>query len=126
MSIQQPRTRGRTRGIDPRPVVPRALPASATVRCASPGTPWAAPRVRAALLDLVVRAGRLLRRPDQVARSLTRTLKFAGNCSWEKTRRLVEPSAHDEDLRILACQLMDATDPQRGRAGPAAAPCRPR
>ncbi|MGW3729722.1 hypothetical protein [Streptomyces sp. NPDC000851] len=40
----------------------------------------------AAPLDLVVRVGRLLRRPDQVARSLTRTPKFAGNCSWKTMR----------------------------------------
>jgi DNA polymerase-4 len=42
-------------------------------------------------------------------------LKFAGGTSWEKTRRLAEPSAHDGDLRQLAYQLMDAAGLQRGR-----------
>nr|WP_306425515.1 hypothetical protein [Streptomyces hilarionis] len=35
-------------------------------------------------------------------------LTFAGGTSWEKTRRLAEPSAHDDDLRTLAYRLMDA------------------
>ncbi|MFD7305273.1 hypothetical protein ACFV83_30830 [Streptomyces pharetrae] len=42
-------------------------------------------------------------------------LQFAGGPSWEKTRRLTEPSAHDDDLRQLAYQLMDAAGLQRGR-----------
>lgn len=42
-------------------------------------------------------------------------LKFAGGTSWEKTRRLPEPSAHDDDLRTLAYRLMDAAGLQRGR-----------
>ncbi|MGW3029172.1 DNA polymerase Y family protein [Streptomyces sp. NPDC001221] len=105
----------RARGMDPRPVIPRALPAAATVRYAFPRHTLDGAAVRAALLDLVVRLGRLLRRRGQGARALTLTLRFAGNSSWEKTRRLPEPSAHDEDLRILAYQLMDAAGLQRGR-----------
>lgn len=34
----------RARGIDPRPVVPRALPAAATSATPSPSTPWTAPK----------------------------------------------------------------------------------
>ncbi|QNT98254.1 hypothetical protein HEP81_08026 (plasmid) [Streptomyces griseofuscus] len=34
---------------------------------------------------------------------------------WEKTRRLPEPSAHEDDLRTAAYQLMDATGLQRAR-----------
>ncbi|MBT2423807.1 hypothetical protein J7F01_15315 [Streptomyces sp. ISL-22] len=101
----------RARGIDPRPVVPRTLPASATVRCAFPRHTLDGADVRAALLDLVVRLGLLLRRRDQAARAPA----FAGGGRWEKTRRVVEPSAHDEDLRVLAYQLMDAAGLQRGR-----------
>ncbi|WP_394815986.1 DinB/UmuC family translesion DNA polymerase [Streptomyces gibsoniae] len=63
----------------------------------------------------MVRLGCLLRRRGQAARALTLTLRFADNSSWEKTRRLSEPSAHDEGLRILAHQLMDAAGLQRGR-----------
>ncbi|MEV5320310.1 hypothetical protein AB0K92_22090 [Streptomyces sp. NPDC052687] len=105
----------RARGIDPRPVVPRALPASATVRCSFDRHTLDGAPVRAALLDLVVRLGARLRRRGQAARALTFTLRFAGGTSWEKTRRLAEPSAHDDDLRQLANQLMDAAGLQRGR-----------
>ncbi|KOV52588.1 hypothetical protein ADL00_36795, partial [Streptomyces sp. AS58] len=59
--------------------------------------------------------GLLLRRRDQAPRALTLTLRFAGGTRWEKTRRLREPSAHDDDLRALAYQLMDAAGLQRGR-----------
>lgn len=105
----------RARGIDPRPVVPCTLPAAASVRCAFARHTLDGAEVRAALLDLVVQLGRLLRRRGQVARSLTLTLKFASNTRWEKTRRLPEASAHGEDLRVLAYQLMDAAGLQRGR-----------
>lgn len=46
---------------------------------------------------------------------LTLSLRFAGGISWERTRRLAEPSAHEDDLRQLAYQLMDAAGLQRGR-----------
>ncbi|MFB0620842.1 hypothetical protein [Streptomyces sp. AGS-58] len=105
----------RARGIDPRPVVPRALPASAAVRHRFTHHTLDGATVRAALHDLVVQLGLQLRRRDQAARALTLTLLFAGGTSWEKTRRLPEPSAHDEDLRTLAYQLMDAAGLQRGR-----------
>ncbi|MEU6318163.1 hypothetical protein [Streptomyces sp. NPDC047009] len=105
----------RARGIDPRPVVPRALPASAVVRHAFARHTLDGAEVRAALLNLVIQLGRLLRQRGQAARGLTLTLRFAGKGSWEKTRRLPQASAHDDDLRILAYQLMDAAGLQRGR-----------
>ncbi|MDQ0595836.1 DNA polymerase-4 [Streptomyces canus] len=105
----------RARGIDPRPVVARALPATAAVRCAFERHVLDGADVRAGLLGLVVRLGLLLRGRGQAARALTLTLTFAGNTRWEKTRRLVGPSAHDDDLRTLAYQLMDAAGLQRGR-----------
>ncbi|MFC8433349.1 hypothetical protein [Streptomyces sp. NPDC057253] len=105
----------RARGIDPRPVAPRALPASASVRCAFDEHTLDGAIVRASLLQLVVRLGSRLRGRDQVARALTLTLTFAGGGSWEKTRRLAAPSAHEDDLRRLAYQLMDAAGLQRGR-----------
>jgi DNA polymerase-4 len=104
----------RARGIDPRPVVPRALPATASVRHRFDEHTLDGAAVRAALLDLVVRLGTRLRGRAQAARALTLTLKFAGGSSWEKTRRLTAPSAHEDDLRRLAYQLMDAAGLQRG------------
>ncbi|MFJ4467243.1 hypothetical protein ACIP2X_06925 [Streptomyces sp. NPDC089424] len=105
----------RARGIDPRPVLPRALPASATVRHTFDRHTLDGATVRSALLQQVVQLGILLRRRGQAARGLTLTLRFAGGGTWHKTRRLPEPSAHDDDLRTLAYQLMDAAALQRGR-----------
>ncbi|PBC93778.1 DNA polymerase-4 [Streptomyces sp. Ag82_O1-15] len=105
----------RARGIDPRPVAPRALPASASVSRAFPRHTLDGAAVRAALLDLVVTLAHQLRRRRQAARSLTLILRFAGGTTWEKTRRLPEASAHDDDLRTLAYRLIDAAGLQRGR-----------
>ncbi|MGW3147837.1 MULTISPECIES: DNA polymerase Y family protein [Streptomyces] len=105
----------RARGIDPRPVVPRALPASASVQHTFDRHTLDGAAVRATLLELVVQLGMLLRRRGQAARAVTLTLRFAGGARWEKTRRLPEASAHDEDLRTPAYQLMDAAGLQRGR-----------
>jgi len=58
----------RARGIDPRPVVPRALPPAATVRHAFAQHTLDGAEVRAALLTLVVQLGQLLRRREQAAR----------------------------------------------------------
>ncbi|MFE7069036.1 hypothetical protein ACFU96_02925 [Streptomyces sp. NPDC057620] len=71
--------------------------------------------VRGALLELVVRLGLQLRDRGQVARGLTLALRFAGGTAWEKTRRLPEASAHEDDLRTMAYRLIDAAGLQRGR-----------
>ncbi|MFD5886714.1 hypothetical protein ACFWHQ_12140 [Streptomyces sp. NPDC060334] len=105
----------RARGIDPRPVTPRDLPSSAAVRSGFTREELDGPHARATLLALVVRLGALLRGRRHAARSLSLTLRFAGGTRWEKTRRLAEPSAHDEDLRTAAYRLMDAAGLQRAR-----------
>ncbi|MCX5197633.1 hypothetical protein OOK31_27695 [Streptomyces sp. NBC_00249] len=105
----------RARGIDPRPVTPRDLPASAAVRTRFPRQELDGPHARAALLALAVGLGASLRGRRQAARALTLTLHFAGGARWERSRRLTEPSAHDEDLRTLAYRLMDAAGLQRAR-----------
>lgn len=50
-----------------------------------------------------------------MTRGLALMLKFTGGPSWEKTRRLPEASAHDDDLRTMAYRLIDAAGLQRGR-----------
>ncbi|MET9895946.1 hypothetical protein ABZZ47_38285 [Streptomyces sp. NPDC006465] len=105
----------RARGIDPRPVVPRTLPATASVSCTFPRHTLDGAAVRAALLDTVVTLALQLRRRGQAVQGLTLTLRFAGGTSWEKTRRLAEASAHDDDLRAMAYRLIDAAGLQRGR-----------
>ncbi|MFF8595194.1 hypothetical protein ACF061_27850 [Streptomyces sp. NPDC015220] len=105
----------RARGTDPRPVVPRALPRAASVRRRFARHALDGAAVRSTLLDLLVQLGRLMRGRGQAARALTLTLRFASGAAWEKTRRLPEASGHDEDLRTVAYQLMDAAGLQRGR-----------
>jgi DNA polymerase-4 len=61
----------------------------------------------------VVRLAVLLRGRHQAARAVTLTLKFAGVGTWAKTRRLTELSAHNDDLRTAAYQLLDAVGLQR-------------
>ncbi|MFD5013484.1 hypothetical protein [Streptomyces chartreusis] len=68
----------RAHGIDPRAVVPRDLPAAATVRHTFPRHTLDGVEARGALLETVVRLGLLLRGRDQAARALTLTLSFAG------------------------------------------------
>ncbi|MER6211005.1 hypothetical protein [Streptomyces sp. NPDC001642] len=102
-------------GIDPRPVTPPLQPASATVRHRFPYDIHDGAAARVAPLGLVVQLGAELRRRGQSVRALTFTLPFADGPSWEKTRRMVEPSAHEVDLRLLAYRVKDAAGPQRGR-----------
>ncbi|MFF2650104.1 hypothetical protein [Streptomyces sp. NPDC058045] len=105
----------RAHGVDPRPVVPRRLPPRASVRHRFDGQRLDGASTRAALLGLVVRLGRLLRDRRQKAQALTLRLDFAGGTGWEKTVRLPEPSAHEDDLRTGAYRAMDAAGLQRGR-----------
>ncbi|MET7386189.1 hypothetical protein ACFYPT_13590 [Streptomyces sp. NPDC005529] len=109
------RATDRARGVDPRPVVPRALPVTASVHRAFPRHTLDGAAVRAALLDIVVTLAVQLRGTGQAARGLTLALRFAGGTTWEKTRRLPEASAHDDDLRTMAYRLIDAAGLQRGR-----------
>ncbi|MEW2120452.1 hypothetical protein AB0945_35855 [Streptomyces sp. NPDC005474] len=99
----------RARGIAPRPVARRTLPTSTSVSVAFPRDVLDGAAVRAALLDLVVQLGQVLRRRGQVARALGLTLKFAGGPSWEKSRRLPEVSGHEDDLRTMlwTCSVVD-------------------
>ncbi|WP_326806071.1 hypothetical protein OIE49_36690 [Streptomyces sp. NBC_01788] len=103
----------RARGIDPRTVTPRSMPRSVSIRHRFPRGVLDGAAARAALLGLVVQLGTELRHPKQAARPLT--LTFAGGTSWEKSRRMPEPSAHEDDLRQLTYRLMDAAGLQRGR-----------
>ncbi|MFE6282807.1 hypothetical protein [Streptomyces sp. NPDC057877] len=105
----------RARGVDPRPVTPRALPASATVTHAFPRHTLDGAEVRAALLGLVGQLGHDLRHTHQSAGALTLTLRFPDGTDWTKSRRLTQPSAHDDDLRTTAYRLIDAAGLQRAR-----------
>ncbi|WP_420036093.1 DNA polymerase Y family protein [Streptomyces sp. cg28] len=105
----------RARGIDHRPVTPRLHPESVRIHHTFAHQELDSARVRARLLDLVVQLGAVLRERNQVARAVGLHLTFAGGPTWERTRRLVEASAHEDDLRSAAYRLMDAAGLQRAR-----------
>ncbi|MEU8955010.1 hypothetical protein AB0C93_11965 [Streptomyces sp. NPDC048518] len=105
----------RARGIDLRPITPKDLPASATASRRFTRDHQDGARVRGTLLDLIVELGTTLRRRDQATQALTLQLRFAGGATWERSRRLAEASAHEEDLRTLAYRLMDGAGLERGR-----------
>ncbi|CAM5353496.1 hypothetical protein SGLAM104S_04153 [Streptomyces glaucescens] len=109
-----PRHRPRPR--DRPPPMPSSRPCPPPPRCAalSTGTRWTARRPRGPA-GPGRQPGGAAPPPRSGRPRPTRTLKFAGGTSWEKTRRLPQPSAHDGDLRQLAYQLMDAAGLQRGR-----------
>lgn len=108
---------GRATGVGCTPVVHALPPSAALVKLKGALRYHHAdgPAVRAALLDLVTQLGHLLRHRGQAARGLTLTLRFSGDASWEKSRRLSSPSGHDDDLRTLAHRLLDGAGLQRGR-----------
>ncbi|MEV5843690.1 hypothetical protein AB0M32_17185 [Streptomyces sp. NPDC051985] len=105
----------RAHGIDPRAVIPRRLRVSVSVGHRFPRDVLDGAAVRSALLGLVVQLGAELRCRGRAARALTLESAFAGGPAWERTRRLAEPSGHEDDLRQLTYQLMDAAGLQRAR-----------
>ncbi|MEU2336537.1 hypothetical protein ABZ608_23565 [Streptomyces sp. NPDC013172] len=95
----------RARGIEPRTVTPRRLPASVGVRHRFLHDVLDGAPARSALLGLVVELGAELRRRGQAARALTLTLTFAGGPAWEKTRRLAEPSGHEDETAFALPEI---------------------
>ncbi|MEV6332266.1 hypothetical protein [Streptomyces sp. NPDC051909] len=107
--------RQRARGIDPRPVVPRRLPAAATLSHAFGRDMLDPVLLRAALLDLVTELAEKIRGRDQIARALTLSVRLADGSRIERTRRLPAPSAHSDDLRTALWQIWDGLAFQRAR-----------
>ncbi|WP_246144808.1 DNA polymerase Y family protein [Actinacidiphila oryziradicis] len=105
----------RARGIDPRPVIPAALPAGITEQRLLDHDTLDPGRLRTELLDAAVAVGDRLRRRHQAARTLTLDVTFADGSRIERTRTLREPTTHTEDLRTLAYAIFDALALQRAR-----------
>ncbi|MEV8625994.1 hypothetical protein [Streptomyces sp. NPDC051079] len=107
--------RDRARGIDPRRVAPRRLPEAASLCHAFNRDMLDPVLLRAALLDLVAALAERIRGRDQVARALTLSVRLADGSRIERTRRLLAPSAHTDDLRTVLWQIWDALAFQRAR-----------
>ncbi|MEU9352439.1 hypothetical protein AB0D65_15905 [Streptomyces griseoloalbus] len=65
--------------------------------------------VRAVLLDLVVKLGRLLRRRDQAARALTLTLRFPAGTSCSDAGRAVHQRRGGWAAAARGCQATQLT-----------------
>ncbi|MFD7978778.1 hypothetical protein [Streptomyces sp. NPDC059071] len=107
--------RQRAQGTDPRPVVPRRLPAAATISHAFGRDMLDPVLLRAALLDLVTELAERIRGRDQIAQALTLAVRFADGSRIERSRRLPAPSAHTDDLRTALWQIWDGLAFQRAR-----------
>ena len=128
----------RARGIDPRPVAPRALPATLTVRHAFAQHTLDGALVRAALLDLVVQLAHQLRqpRPGGPRPDLGTAVRRRGLVGEDAPsagglgarRRLAHPGVSHRRCRGPAARPPDRAGPQgrgpgrRGSGGPADQP----
>ncbi|MFF9915587.1 hypothetical protein [Streptomyces sp. NPDC013457] len=107
--------RNRARGIDPRAVAVARMPESTSTSFGFDHGMLDPVLVRAALLDLAVELGDRIRSRAQIARGLTLAVRLAGGATAQRTKRLPQPSAHTEDLRVGTLRLLDAMAFQRAR-----------
>ncbi|MFF7415774.1 DNA polymerase Y family protein [Streptomyces lydicus] len=105
----------RARGIDPRPIVARALPLTVSERAAFRHDTLDPTMLRSALLHLTVTLGARLRTRQLAATSLSVNVVFADGAAITRSRKLRETSAHDEDLRTVAYALWEAFAFERAR-----------
>ncbi|MFJ9574856.1 hypothetical protein ACIRQF_00520 [Streptomyces sp. NPDC101191] len=107
--------RRRARGGDRRPVVARGMPVAATVSHVFDRDMLDPAALRAALLDLVASLAERVRGRDQVTRAVTLAVRVADGSRVERTRRLLAPSAHTDDLRTALWRIWDGIAHQRPR-----------
>ncbi|MBM9624198.1 DNA polymerase Y family protein [Streptomyces zhihengii] len=108
--------RERARGLDHRTVVATDLPRSTSTQRRLPADTLAPELLRSVALSLAVELGERLRGRRQAARALTLTVGFAGGSQIERSRRLsLGASAHTDDLRDLAYDLLASLGLQRAR-----------
>ncbi|MFE6788123.1 hypothetical protein ACFVFF_38365 [Streptomyces sp. NPDC057680] len=107
--------RDRACGIDPSTVAARRMPESTSAFHAFDRDVYDPVLVRAALLDLVTTLGQRIRGRDQIARKLALAVRFADGSTVERTRALLQPSAHTDDLRVTVFRILDSMAFQRAR-----------
>jgi hypothetical protein len=100
----------RARGIDPRPVVPRTLPASATVRSTFPRHILDGAEVRTALLDAVVRLALLLRRRHQAWKTGLPHWPYVQAVDEALTARGIPPGIVRADIALRPYHRTDCRD----------------
>ncbi|MEJ8654664.1 hypothetical protein WKI65_43195 [Streptomyces sp. MS1.AVA.3] len=107
--------RDRSWGLDPRAVTPTALPRSTSERRDFSHDELDPDVVRTAILDATYVIACRLRERGQAATGLELQLRFADKSQLTRSRRLVTPSAHTEDLRDMGYELFTRLGLQRAR-----------
>lgn len=107
--------RDRAWGMDPRAVSPTVLPRSTSERRDFDRDVLDPEVVRTGLLDAVFALASRLRFREQAAAVLELQLRFADHTRLTRSRRLREPSAHTDDLRVTAFELFAQLGLERAR-----------
>ncbi|MCQ4083269.1 hypothetical protein NGB36_22350 [Streptomyces sp. RB6PN25] len=109
------RIHDQARGIDPTPVTPNAPARSVAGERRFDRDELDPDRHRRALLSLTEELGTRLRGDEQIAGSLTLTVRYADRTATTRTRPLPEPTAHTADLTRAAYRLYASLGLQRAR-----------
>ncbi|MEV7568705.1 DinB/UmuC family translesion DNA polymerase [Streptomyces tanashiensis] len=107
--------RDRARGIDPRAITARRMPESTSTFHTFDRNAYDPSLVRAALLDLTATPGRRIRGRDQIARTISLTVRLSDDSTVERTRALAQPSAHTDDPPVTVFRILDSLALQRAR-----------
>ncbi|MFI0990437.1 DinB/UmuC family translesion DNA polymerase [Streptomyces exfoliatus] len=107
--------RDRARGINPRAITAHRMPQSTSAFHAYNRDVYGPALIRAGLLDLVAALADRIRRREQIARRMTLSLRLADGSTVDRTRALLQPSAHTEDLRVTTFRILDSMAFQRAR-----------
>lgn len=107
--------RDRAWGLDPRAVTPTALPRSTSERRDFDRDVLDPEMIRTALLDAVFAIASRLRAREQAATGVELQLRFADHAHLTRSRRLAEPSAHTDELRVLVYEMFAQLGLERAR-----------
>ncbi|MFF1261150.1 MULTISPECIES: hypothetical protein [unclassified Streptomyces] len=105
----------RARGVDHRVIAPGASPRSSSVRVDFAHDVLDGDQVRSSAARLAAGLGSRLRHQRQAARSITVMVRLADGQTVSRTRSLVEPSGHTDDLRAAMYAVLDGFGLQRAR-----------
>ncbi|MFF8957626.1 hypothetical protein [Streptomyces sp. NPDC014894] len=113
--VQGRRIHERARGLDERPVTPRAPARSCAADQVFARDELDPDRHRRAVLGLTEQLGARLRSEHRIARRLTLTVRYADRTTTVRTRTLPEPTAHGFALARVAYGLYESLGLQRAR-----------
>ncbi|NUK26890.1 DNA polymerase Y family protein [Streptomyces lunaelactis] len=105
----------RAHGIDDRPVLPQAVPRSASAERRFARDELDPAQHRRSVLGLAEQLGARMRGEDQVCRTLTLTVRYCDRTSTSRSCTLAEPTAHSPALTDTAYALYTSLGLERAR-----------